>query len=557
VKIFLDSSDAISEQQLLDPAFIRDLANSARELENREKLLDDNKMKTAIWPNELSAELMIEICRLFGNLCFNNPKGRELVKSLGLLATLGTAVDKISQQDFLNTKLILVLPAFLQNFIIDNTENMHLISPTLHSTTKILANTEQVDNTGSLEDLLVVLSDGDQGALLFDSQLVATAANIIKASGADVNVDLISAMITLTEDDDKSRLFFEAKLHTVLQRNLDMDMYSDEKDEETGKSDRDLMAELFVMILGTAQIQDVDLPSLVSWLKRDKILCASAFLILGNLCTSDENAELIATPEFIDSAIETLSIRDKSVRHALLGCLRNCSVNPKSRDLLINKDLGNHLIKLSENLDDPAHTYKLVAILRLLSLCSEAVARRVGENGDFIHKLVQMGSIENQFSTALGQLNVETGRLFSTVIVKTQNPSIMRTILDKNGLPHLLSLLSSPHLVMLNQSVLPLCLLFTLDPLPDQVFSEVTPEVVNKIVNILDIKKPVDGYRMVHENVLKLFTVMIGCKNEQTLLLLRGSNFGTSIKNYQSSLDKEENKTEYQLTTQILNKLSA
>ena len=35
VKIFLDSSDAISEEQLLDAAFIRDLANSARELENR------------------------------------------------------------------------------------------------------------------------------------------------------------------------------------------------------------------------------------------------------------------------------------------------------------------------------------------------------------------------------------------------------------------------------------------------------------------------------------------------------------------------------------------
>ncbi len=35
VKIFLDSSDAISEHQLLEPAFIRDLANSARELENR------------------------------------------------------------------------------------------------------------------------------------------------------------------------------------------------------------------------------------------------------------------------------------------------------------------------------------------------------------------------------------------------------------------------------------------------------------------------------------------------------------------------------------------
>ena len=39
--------------------------------------------------------------------------------------------------------------------------------------------------------------------------------------------------------------------------------------------------------------------------------------------------------------------------------------------------------------------------------------------------------------------------------------------------------------------------------------------------------------------------------------LPRGSNLETSIENYQSSLDKEENKTEYQLTTQILNKLSA
>ncbi len=38
----------------------------------------------------------------------------------------------------------------------------------------------------------------------------------------------------------------------------------------------------------------------------------------GNLCTSDENAELIATPEFIDSAIETLSIRKRSFNSILI-----------------------------------------------------------------------------------------------------------------------------------------------------------------------------------------------------------------------------------------------
>ena len=83
---------------------------------------------------------------------------------------------------------------------------------------------------------------------------------ILYTTGADVNVDLITAMITLTEDDDKSRLFFEAKLHNVLQSNLDINMYSEEKDEETGKADKELMAELFVMVLGTAQIQVMIIP---------------------------------------------------------------------------------------------------------------------------------------------------------------------------------------------------------------------------------------------------------------------------------------------------------
>ena len=85
---------------------------------------------------------------------------------------------------------------------------------------------------------------------------------------------------------------------------------------------------------------------------------------------------------------------------------------------MINKDFGDHLVRASQDLDDPALMQKLVAILRLLSLCSEPTASRVGQDADFIYKLVQMGRIENQFSTALGQLNVETGRLFSTVIVK-------------------------------------------------------------------------------------------------------------------------------------------
>ena len=73
----------------------------------------------------------------------------------------------------------------------------------------------------------------------------------------------------------------------------------------------------------------------------------------------------------------------------------------------------------------------------------------------------------------------------------------MQLILEKSGLLYLLALLSSHHLVMLNQAVLPLCLMYTLDPLPDNLILEVNSDVINKIVCILDIKQPLDGYKMV------------------------------------------------------------
>jgi len=338
--------------------------------------------------------------------------------------------------------------------------------------------------------------------------------------------------------------------------NLEKDVYSGDIDEDCDKSVKDVCAELAVMVTASAQLQDISIPLLTSWMKRDPTLSSTAFIILGNLCNSDAQTEAVVTPELLKNVIQQMTdSTQKPVLHALLGCLRNFAVNSKSRDLLINHLVGTRLLMMSKHINDDALMLKLVSILRLLALSNETVARSIGDDGEFIKRLIEMGQVTNHFSTVLGQLNVETGRLFSTVIVKSQNPGIMRSIVDRSGLPHLLSLLSSPHLVMLNQAVLPLCLIYTLDPLPEVVTTSMTSDVLKKILDILNNTQPQDGYIMVHENVLKLITIMMNTKDDQTLQILSECDVKGRIETYSATLDPELHQTNIQISNQILQSL--
>jgi hypothetical protein len=556
VRLAVEGEHQISQSDLSDVQFIQELANSARQSENRQKLLKENKFSEANWSNESSHEMLIELCRLFGNLCFNNPTGRSLVKRLDLFTTMNNSLQNVSNQHFLNTKLILVLPAFLQNFCIENMENVNLILPILNTMSKILAQSQQYENTGPYEDLVVLLAYSEHVTQLFSEEVVAAASNIIKAAGGDISTDFVSALIALTEDDGLSSLFYHQGVHTVLMDNLEKDVYSGDIDEDCDKSVKDVCAELAVMVTASAQLQDISIPLLTSWMKRDPTLSSTAFIILGNLCNSDAKTEAVVTPELLKNVIQQMTdSTQKPVLHALLGCLRNFAVNPKSRDLLINHLVGTRLIMMSKHINDDALMLKLVSILRLLALSNETVARSIGDDGEFIKRLIEMGQVTNHFSTVLGQLNVETGRLFSTVIVKSQNPGIMRSIVDRSGLPHLLSLLSSPHLVMLNQAILPLCLIYTLDPLPEIVTTSMTCDVLKKILDILNNTQPQDGYIMVHENVLKLITIMMNTKDDQTLHILSECDVKGRIETYSATLDPELHQTNIQISNQILQTL--
>ena len=73
--------------------------------------------------------------------------------------------------------------------------------------------------------------------------------------GSEINPDLITSLIALSEDDAKCRYFLDHGLHTVLFCNLDAGLYTSHKEEDELKSVRELMCEFLAMVTSSALLE--------------------------------------------------------------------------------------------------------------------------------------------------------------------------------------------------------------------------------------------------------------------------------------------------------------
>ena len=60
----------------------------------RKLILSSNILSSADWSTNPCSDSLVELCRLFGNLCFNSPAGRQLVDETNLLSTIFYAVEQ-------------------------------------------------------------------------------------------------------------------------------------------------------------------------------------------------------------------------------------------------------------------------------------------------------------------------------------------------------------------------------------------------------------------------------------------------------------------------------
>jgi len=483
---------------------VKALADVARTELGREKILDTNIVADICskpWSCERSL-LVVELCRLGGNLCFDSPLGREIIIQTGFLNKLVELVLEVG--DGVHGKVWSVLPAFLHNYCADNLQCLNTVGQIAEVSANHFINyAESMDSTDgngespiqinqasmdSYASFLSGLSD-HEGKLDFflRAPIIGSIIHLFNHSTSEeTNSSLIELLQELLEDESLGNAYVDQKLvHILLEK-----MNTWPADLVT--SSLDLLALLSSHSSILPRILNPTSPlhtAVTTWFTTQPSPhhTATAALIYGNFCTTDENClQLLSTtiPPVLVTLLSPSS--PNKLLHAVIGCLRNLSVCQPAREQLIGLFLPEAscqlLIHLSSGSDHTV-TPKLLSTLRLVTQGDCQSCSRIGSDKQLLESLVKIAQI-----SIVPALNIETTRLISSLIRYSKDKNVMENSIEADVTPLLLGLLNSPHPQLINEMVVALNLAAANRPPNAKLVEQIDSEfVAAKIAEILEM----------------------------------------------------------------------
>jgi len=491
---------------------IKALADAARSEVGRKFLVQQGVVKEIgdrKW--EDNQEYLLQICRLGGNVCFEFPEGRTAILSSEILGKLADLMEfKLEQEQFLSSKIWMVLPSFLHNYCHENKSCLQTIRPL----SKILISFFSSATLSTSEDILNKVENfvgflsglvQHEGKLEFfsDQNLLSGLTHILDVLKSETCIlSVLELFQELFENEEICKLYANNDSTTPVLRLTDgvclIESENDEKvngiSEDVANKSLDVLALMSSHNSVVSIIIDISPPSplyssVTTWLSSppSNHHLTTASLICGNICTSDEACLQLLDTSLPGFLIEKMSTQEESkVQHAVIGCLRNFAVCKDAREQLINLgavDKSCQMIKTLSEGADHTTSPKLLCFLRLISQAREEESKNIGENNEMIEALVKIG----QHSLVPG-LNIEATRLLSSLIRYSKSSKVLSLAAEGHVTKLLVGLLASKHPQLINETLVALCLLTAhLPPIPE-VVEELDPEFVsNKVFEILEM----------------------------------------------------------------------
>lgn len=482
---------------------IKALADTARNQLGREKILDSSLVReicSAPWDTD--SALVVELCRLGGNLCYDCPLGRESVTQAGLLEKLASLVP-ILQEDG-QSKVWIVLPAFLHNYCADNLQCLATAEHLAEVTAKHFANKDEpmdsnVDENGdgqvneaaleSYASYLAGLSD-HEGKLQFFSHLpvVQSVVSLLAVSTSEETINtLLELLQELCEDESLGNVYVENDLVNILLLKID------NWPPELVTSSLDVLALLSSHSTILPRILNPTSPlhtAVTAWFTSQPSPhhTATAALIYGNFCTTDDSClQLLSTtiPPVLVTLLSPSS--PHKLLHAVIGCLRNLSVCQAAREQLIGLFLPEASCQLLLHLSsgsDHTVTPKLLSTVRLVTQADQASCARIGRDLALVQGIVKIAQI-----SIVPALNIEATRLLSSVIRYSKENIVVENALTADATPLLLGLLNSPHPQLINEMLVALNLAAANRPPNAKLVEQIDSEfLASKVVEIIEME---------------------------------------------------------------------
>ncbi|XP_025092022.1 rap1 GTPase-GDP dissociation stimulator 1-like isoform X4 [Pomacea canaliculata] len=374
-----------------------------------------------------SPAVATQACRALGNICFDNETLQEQAVKAGVLGLLDQCLHQHpDDEDLVNMAMASIIS------IADSEMGR-----------------KQVCETGILDTLLEVVEREETGASLCQvlEQLNSLAENV---------------------ETMRNRLA-EGSLPSHLVRIIQFNSGKGSQDrEECVKLSSDLLLSLLVGDGSMEKLygggEGMVFKQCVQWLeaKSDSLKVLGA-LAVGNFARSDAHCKQLVDVGIVEALLSGLAAGDGAepsftLQHAVLSSLRNLAIPASNKARLLEAGVMRAVLELKHT-EVMAVVFKLLGVLRMLTDGQEAAALALGQDHDFLVCLVDWCAVEEHAG-----VKGEAVRLLASMIKNSKSSQVMRNIVREEGLPHLVSMATSEHLVMQNEALIALTLVASTIP---------------------------------------------------------------------------------------------
>ena len=214
------------------------------------------------------------------------------------------------------------------------------------------------------------------------------------------------------------------------------------------------------------------------WLSSsNEQLQTAGALVVGNFARNDDNCKQLVQLGVAELLIATLKTtpleKSESLQHAVLSTLRNLAIPLENKAALLDKGILGTVLPLSKSPTFQIQ-FKLLGLIRMLVDNQPGAALALGKNSVFVQLIVNWCGVDDNPG-----IRSEAVRLLAWLIKNSRSKEVMEIVVAKGGFPFLASMIQSEHVVMQNEALISITLMFV--HLPAAQLADLVPVLVEKL----------------------------------------------------------------------------
>ncbi|XP_060551393.1 rap1 GTPase-GDP dissociation stimulator 1-like isoform X2 [Ruditapes philippinarum] len=415
---------------------------------------------------------MTQACRALGNICFDNDIGRAKVDEDDGISILLTLLNSLLGNTKSGTdKLRTIACGFLLNLTNSNEtlQKKALEEDALNLIAKYLKNYETDERLCNMVLLTIAsLTDSEMcKEKLFASNLCQSMVDFLQTpTGEDQYESVLDILITLSEWDEVKDLLAQTDLCKQLIKMAQVTLGENAEYSEDNQQKVKMSSDLLILLLTGEKSMEIlfdggkgeIFSESMTWLDSDEQhlqLCGA--LAVGNFARSDEHCQFLVEQGVIKRLLRLLKPvygeQKCTLEHASLSALRNLAIPAGNKASLIKEGVIDAVLVLVDS-EMLAVIFKMLGVLRMLVDGQDDAAVKLGQHREFVTRLVEWSACEEHPG-----VKGEATRLMAWLVKNSRAEDVMRNIIRADGIPFLVAMATSEHIVMQNESLVALTLI--------------------------------------------------------------------------------------------------